>query len=192
MKNPNLIAVASRSFCANPVLRQELEARYSQITWNTTGRVLEDAELIEFLKGHTKAITGLEKINRSILSGVPELKHIAKYGVGMDMIELADLESMGVTLGWISGVNRRAVSELTLNFMLTLIRGVHLSTAHFRNDEFKRAPGRQLTEKTVGIIGCGNIGKELVKFLRPFSCRVLVHDIVDYPEFYQEYGVKVV
>lgn len=189
MKNPTPIAVASRSFCAHTTLRNELEQKYENITWNTTGRVLDGAELAAFLKGHTKAITGLERIDAAVLREIPELKHISKYGVGMDMIQLPDLEAAGVTLGWTAGVNRLAVAELALTFFLTLIRGVHLSSAYFRAEDFKRASGRQLSGKTIGIIGCGNIGKELVRMLKPFGCRVLAYDILDYSEFYRENGV---
>ena len=53
------VAVCSRSFSKHPVLRAELLSRYSQVTFNETGRQLADNDLIEFLKGHNKAITAL-------------------------------------------------------------------------------------------------------------------------------------
>ena len=50
--------------------------------------------------------------------------------------------------------------------------------------------GKGLTGRTVGIHGCGNVGKEVVRLLKPFNCEILVHDIADYPEFYRAHGVK--
>ncbi len=184
------IAVVARSVCTNTALREELKKKYPGIVFNDTNRVLAGEELIAFLKGHRRAITGLEKIDSKILEKTPDLKHISKYGVGLDMLNLEDLNRQGVTLGWSAGVNRRSVAELALTFMLTLIRSVHLSEANVAAQKWERAKGRQLSEKTIGIIGCGNIGKDLVRLLKPFGCRVLAHDIVDYGDFYREFGVE--
>ena len=50
--------------------------------------------------------------------------------------------------------------------------------------------GSQLTRKKFGIIGCGQVGKDLVKLLQPFNCEILVNDIIEYTDFYKQYGVK--
>jgi D-3-phosphoglycerate dehydrogenase len=49
---------------------------------------------------------------------------------------------------------------------------------------WNKQAGRQLTGKTIGIIGCGFVGQDLVRLLAPFECRILAHDIRDYPDFY--------
>ncbi len=49
--------------------------------------------------------------------------------------------------------------------------------------------GRQLSDCTIGIIGCGHVGKDLVKLLQPFNCNILAHDILDFKEFYKENDV---
>jgi D-3-phosphoglycerate dehydrogenase len=55
---------------------------------------------------------------------------------------------------------------------------------------WERRMGSLLTGKTVGIIGCGHIGKDLTLLLRPFECRILVHDIRDYRDFYESHGIE--
>ena len=183
------IAVVARSFCGNAPLVAELSARYPNLTLNPHARTLKGDELVSVLAGCTHAITGLETIDAAVLARVPELRHISKYGVGLDTIDLAALDRAGVTLGWTPGVNRLAVAELTLTFLLTLIRSVHLSEGYAAAGEWKRPRGRELSGKTVGIIGCGNVGQTLIALLRPFRCRILAHDIRDRSAFYAENGV---
>src|SRR5687767_1733244 len=82
------VAVASRSFSKHDVLRAELLARYAQVTFNDAGKSLAGDELVAFLRGHAKAIIALETIDDRVLSQLPELKVISKYGVGLDGVDL--------------------------------------------------------------------------------------------------------
>ncbi len=186
------IAVCSRSFSRHSILRQELLSKYKNVTFNDSGEQLEGESLVEFLKNHDKAITALEKIDESILSQLPKLKAIGKYGVGLDMIDMKSMNKNGVRLGWVAGVNRRSVSELTLSLMINMLRHVHLANSEVKSGIWRQLIGRQLTGATVGIIGCGNVGQDLVRLLRPFECNILVNDIVDYSEFYEQYDIQAV
>ncbi len=184
------VAVASRSFSRHPVLRAELLSRYATVTFNDAGQSLSGDELVAFLSGHDKAITALEILDESVLSRLPDLKVVGKYGVGLDMIDLAAMSRLGKKLGWIGGVNKRSVSELVIAFAIALLRHIPQGNALIRDGDWRQLMGRQLSERTVGIIGCGHIGKDLSRLLKAFGCRVLVHDIRDFPEFYAETGVE--
>jgi phosphoglycerate dehydrogenase-like enzyme len=183
------IAVAARSFARNAALRAELSARYPQVTFSDSAWVLEGEELIALLRGHDTAIVGLERIDEAVLAQVPELKVISKYGVGFDSLDLDALTRRGIKLAWTGGVNRRSVSELTLAFALALLHRIPETDVGLRHGEWRKLVGRQLTGRTFGIIGCGFVGQDLVKLLAPFECRVLAHDIRDYPEFYRAHHV---
>ncbi len=183
------IAVCSRSFSRNPVLRRELLARYEHVTFNDDGLQLAGDGLADFLRGHDKAITALEKIDDSVLSRLPALKVISKYGVGVDMIDFDALARRGVAFGWTGGVNRRSVSELVISFAIAMLRHVPAASRDVLAGGWRQHIGGELSGRTVGIIGCGNIGKDLVKLLQPFGCPVVVNDIVDYPEFYDAYNI---
>ena len=124
MNTTDKIAVCSRSFSRHPILRAEILSRFANVTFNETGRQLEGLELIAFLKGHNKAITAMELIDETLLSALPELQVIGKYGVGLDMIDLVAMRKHGKQLGWISGVNRRSAAELTLAFAIVMLRHV--------------------------------------------------------------------
>ena len=184
------IAVASRSFSQNGILRAELEERYSDIRFNDEGIALKGDALIEFARGRRKLITALERVDEGFLEALPELQVISKYGVGTDMLDLRAMRRHGVRLGWTSGVNRRSVVELAIAFMIALLHEVPVSYCELRQGTWKNRLGRQLSGRTVGIIGCGNIGKDLVPILRAFECTVLAHDILDFPGFYAKYEVQ--
>jgi len=183
------VVVASRSFAANATLRAELSNRYPNVTFTQSPAVLDGDELIALLRGHERAIVGLERIDERVLRQVPELRVISKYGVGLDGIDVEAVGRQGVRLAWTGGVNRRSVAELTLGFAIALLHRVPEADLALRKGQFGKWIGRQLTGRTVGIIGCGFVGQDLVQLLAPFGCRVLAHDIRDYAEFYRAHGV---
>ena len=183
------VAVASRSFSKHPILRSKVLERYPNAKFNDKGLSLSGDSLVEFLSGHEKAITAIEVIDDSILSKLPDLKVIGKYGVGLDMIDLHAMKDRGVKLGWTGGVNKRSVSELVISFSVYLLHRVAFANAEVRNGEWYQVKGRQLSECTFGIVGCGHVGKDLVKLLKPFGCNILAHDIIDFKEFYQENNI---
>jgi phosphoglycerate dehydrogenase-like enzyme len=181
------VAVCSRSFSNNEKLRTELLSRYSDVTFNDKGRQLEEDELVSFLRNHDKAITALEKISEKVLMQLPELMVISKYGVGLDMIDLNAMRKYNKRLGWTAGVNRRSVAELTLAFAISMLRNLPEANREVLSGTWRQKKGGTLSGRTVGIIGCGNIGKDLVLLLQPFNCKILVNDIVSYQDFYSKY-----
>lgn len=186
------VVVASRSFSRHEQLRSELLAKYKHVTFNESGRALSGAELANFLRGHDKAVTALEVIDEDLLSQLPQLKVIGKYGVGLDMIDLDAMDRHGVQLGWTGGVNKRSVAELVVAAAISLLHRTAESHVEVRAGQWRQLQGRQLSGRTVGIVGCGHIGKDTVSLLRAFGCRILAHDIRDFPDFYAVNGVVAV
>jgi phosphoglycerate dehydrogenase-like enzyme len=185
------VAVCSRSFSRNPVLRAELLERYDHVTFNDDGRSLEGDSLVRFLSGHAKAITALETVDEALLSQLPELEVVSKYGVGLDMVDLAAMRRLGTRLGWTGGVNRRSVSELAIAFMISMLRHVPAANREVLGGTWRQHVGGYLSGRTVGIVGCGHIGKDLAVLLRVFGCTLLVHDIRDdAAEFYAAHDIE--
>lgn len=184
------IAVTSRSFSRHPVLREELLARYADVRFNDDGASLSGEALVEFARGRAKLITALERIDEAILAALPELEVISKYGVGTDMLDKQALIRHGIRLGWSGGVNRRSVAELAIAFAIALLRRIPHANRQLRDGVWENRPGRQLSGRTVGIIGCGHIGKDLAQLLRAFNCTALANDILDFPEFYAAHQIE--
>ena len=134
----------------NATLRAELSARYPDVTFTESPTVLDGDELIALLRGHDRAIVGLERIDDGVLAQVPELKVISKYGVGLDGIDIEAIARRGVKLAWTGGVNRRSVAELTLGFAIALLHRVPEADVALRARRVGRSwIGRQLTGRTV-------------------------------------------
>jgi D-3-phosphoglycerate dehydrogenase len=184
------VAVASHSFSRHPLLRSELIARYPAAVFNETGRPLAGEELVEFMRGHQKAITGLEVLDERLFELVPELRLVSKYGVGLDMIDLGAARRRGVRIRWTPGVNRQAVAELTIGLMIALCRDLLPLTAQVMNGGWPHhRGGRQLSSAVVGVLGCGQIGQQVASLCRAFGATVLAHDIRTYDEFFRAFSV---
>lgn len=183
-------AVSAASFCKNDVLIQELLCEFSEAKLNRTGKVLQKEELIQFLTGYRAAIVGTEQISSEVLDKLPDLRFIAKYGVGLDNLDLKAMEKRGIALGWTGGVNRRSVSEMALAFMIGLCRNLFFTSEKLRRGQWDKRGGVQLSEKTVGIVGCGFVGTDLLRLLQPFGCNLLICDILDKSDVCSEFNAR--
>lgn len=190
MNRTDRVAVCSRSFSRNDALRVELLSRYERVTFNETGRQLEGDDLLAFLRDHDKAITALERLDDQLLAQLPELQVIGKYGVGIDMIDLEAMRRYGKRLGWVPGVNRRSAAELALAFAIVMLRHVLVANREVLAGTWQQHVGGLLSGRSVGIIGCGHIGQDLVRLLQPFGCPILANDIRHYGNFHAEFSVE--
>lgn len=179
MNSLPLVAVASRSFSQHSVLVSELRAKFPNLRLNEAGKSLSGGELIKHLAGAERAVIALERIDASILAHLPDLRVIGKYGVGLDNIDMDAMRAHDVKLGWTGGVNRLGVAELALELMLGGVRKTWESRELAENGGWIQIRGRQLSRKTVGIVGFGHVGKEVARILAPFQVRILVNDIRD-------------
>ena len=189
------IAVTSRSFARNATLREELLALYPDVTFVEETQKLKGDQLIDFLSGHDRAITALDILDKALFERLPELKVVSKYGVGVDSIDLDAMAAAGVRLGWSGGHNKRSVSELVISMAIQLLRHLPKATAAMiegKSGSGRQHVGRQLSGRTVGIIGCGYVGKDLAILLRAMGCEVLANDIKDLADFYDAHGIKAV
>lgn len=186
------IKVSNVAFSKNEHLVNALRVKFPGAIVNSEGVRLNGGSLIEYLADADGAIVGLELITDSILEKLPHLKIIAKFGVGLDNIDLQACAKRGVEVGWIGGVNKRSVAEMAIGFMLMLCRNLYSTSNQLKDGAWNKNGGINLTGKTIGIIGLGNIGKELVNLLKPFNCKILANDIDDISLFAKEHELEIV
>lgn len=190
MNNELKVAVCSRSFSSNTELRKLLSAEFKNVKYNETGKTLSDDELIDFLKDVDAAIVALETLNKSILDKLPKLKVIGKYGVGLNNLDIDAMSEKGIRLGWTGGVNKRSVSELVMGLMFDLLRNISFLNSEIRVSRWDQKTGIQLTNKKIGIIGLGHIGRDLINLLKPFDVEIYAHDVKDFSNDCQSLGIN--
>ena len=177
------VKVSTIAFSKNKLLVEDLLKHFPDAVVNDSGKRINDGELIDYFADAEAVIVGLEIITPELLDKLPKLRIIAKYGVGLDNIDLDACKNRGILVGWSGGINKRSVAEMALGFMIALCRNLFSTSNELKQFIWNKSGGVQLSGKTIGIIGLGNIGKELVLLLKPFGCNILVNDIEDVSEF---------
>jgi len=180
------VVVTPPAFYKSESLKSKLSSLFPNTVYNQNANYLSGEELIGFLKDADAAIIGRDLVTQDTLNALPQLKMISKYGVGFDNLDLNSIKQRGIELAFTTGINKRSVAELTLSFMVGLCHNIFISAERMKRGEWIREGGQNLSGKTIGIIGCGNVGKEVTKLLKPFGCKILINDIEDRSEFCRE------
>ncbi|EJF06982.1 phosphoglycerate dehydrogenase-like oxidoreductase [Thiovulum sp. ES] len=179
------IVATSPSFSKNPELEKEIYSYFPNAKLNLEGKRFSKNELIEFIGDADGVIVGLEKIDDEVLEKCQNVRIVSKYGVGLNNLEFT---KENVKIGWTGGVNKLSVAEMTLGYFLMLSRNLYQTSNQLKDGIWNKSGGFQLSGKTVGIIGVGHIGKEVIRLLEPFNCKILVNDIIEQDEYYKSVG----
>ena len=164
-------------------LRSELESTVGQVIYNPFGRPLTSAEVSELLPGCDGYIAGLDFIDRAALDHADQLKVLARYGTGVDRVDLAAAAEKSIVVTNTPFANAISVAELTIGMMLSLARSIPALTADTRAGGWSRMAGVTVEGKTVGLIGLGSVGKQVALRLRAFDCALIAYDPVADAEF---------
>src|SRR5262245_23682307 len=184
------LGVAADHVTRNPAMRREVLNVHPNAKFHDIQHRMKEDELIEFLRDCDAAIIGFEPVTERVLRALPNLKLISKYGNGCETFDFEAMKRHKVRFGYTWGVNKLAVAELALGFMLMGLRWVMpLNIAMRAGERPGIRNGRFLTGRVVGIHGCGNIGKEVVRLLAAFNCKIRACDIRDYAAFSRQWIV---
>jgi D-3-phosphoglycerate dehydrogenase len=171
------VLVTATSYAMNdPTLRSDLEEAVGEVTYNTTEHPLTATELTAIIRGIDGMIAGLDEISGEVIEAADRLRVIARYGVGLDRVDLEAARRKGVVVTNTPGANAVSVAELTVGLMVALAR--HIVDAHQRTKagEWPRLNGTTLAGKTIGLLGLGSIGSHVAQMLSGFNCRVIGYD----------------
>ena len=145
------------------------------------------AELIAAVAQADAVITQFARVDVQVIGAMSKARAIVRYGIGVDNVDLDAARARAVPVCNIPDYCIDEVADHTLAFILGLTRQVVTHTTDIRAGNWRLAAPmpamRVLREQTVGIIGFGRIGREVVQRLLAFKCQVLVHDpVVDASE----------
>ena len=174
------VLATPRSFGKNnPELFDILRNAGLDVVRNDTGGILSADRMCEKLADCDGLIVGVDPVDATVLAAALRLRAIAKYGVGLDNIDLAACEARGIKVSRTVGANSEAVADYALALMLGVARKVALIDRRCRERDWSKITGIDLYGKTVGIIGLGAIGKRVARRCGAgFGMKVLGHDIV--------------
>ncbi|SDL17699.1 D-isomer specific 2-hydroxyacid dehydrogenase, NAD binding domain [Aliiruegeria lutimaris] len=138
-------------------------------------RDIPDGGVSEHIARADVLVVGLIAVTKASLKGAANLKGVIKHGVGVDNIDVPACTAAGLPVMNTPGANANAVAELAMGFMFALARNIPSSHASVIAGGWDRKVGTELSGKTVGIVGLGNIGRKLalaargigMKWLRP-------------------------
>jgi D-3-phosphoglycerate dehydrogenase len=190
LKDCTLLVTPTSYGKSDPRLKSELERQVGRVIYNPTGRPLSSAQVAALLPGVDGYIAGLDQVDRAALAAADRLKVIARYGVGVDSIDLAAAREKGILVTNTPGANSVSVAELAVALMLALMRQLTEAAGASRQGKFPRLAGVTLEGKTVGILGLGAIGRLLARRLAGFDCRLLAYDPYPDLDFARAYQVS--
>jgi D-3-phosphoglycerate dehydrogenase len=171
------ILVTPRSFTKDSEPLKMLQALGYEVVLNPFGRILTKAEMIELISDVDGVIVGLDPIDKEVLKHASRLKCISKYGVGTDNIDLAEAERMGIPVTVTLGANKEAVADYTFALILSVARKITEIDSECKQGNWGKITTVDVWDKTLGLIGLGNIGKGVARRAMGFQMRVLAYDL---------------
>lgn len=123
---------------------------------------LGESELLEIIDRYDGVIAGDDNFTQRVLEKARRLKIIARWGVGVDAVDLAAAERLGIQVSNTPGVFADEVADVVLGYIIMLARQLHRLNQSVRTGGWQKIQGVSLRDKTLGVIGIGSIGRAVV------------------------------
>lgn len=175
------VYITPRSITQNghPSLEKLKRAGFT-LVYGPPGKQPSEEEQLKVLPECVAYLAGIEPIRANVLKAAKNLKIISRNGVGTDNIDLKAAEQLGIKVKITAAVNSQGVAELAIALIYSSVRSITNCNTHMKNGEWIRKKGIELEGKTLGIIGCGNIGKRVIKMAIGIGLKVIGYDL--YPD----------
>ncbi len=171
------ILITTSSFDLETPEIKALEAAGYEVILNPHKRRLTESEVAQLLTPDiTGMIAGVEPLTRNVIEGASGLKVISRCGTGLDSVDMEAAAARGIEVCNTPDAPAKAVAELAVGLIFSLMRMIPLQDRAIRNGEWERPMGRLLSEQTLGLVGFGRIGKLVASHLKPLGCEIIFYD----------------
>lgn len=152
---------------------------------------LSEAQMLELAGQFDAFLCGDDVITQAVIDkSLPRLKLIAKYGIGVDKIDVAYASQKGIPLSFCPGVNHTTVAEHTFALLLALKRHLVEEVNYVASGQWKRLTGHEVMGQTIGIVGLGRIGREVAIRAKAFGLDVVGYDLYWPEPFAKANGIR--
>lgn len=135
------------------------EAGFELVVPEITGQHLEGDSLVDALEGCVGVIAGDDRFDAGVLRRLPDLRSIAKWGIGVDGIDFDAAATAGIEVMNTPGEFADEVADVTIGYVIMLARGLHLIDRGVRRGLWPKPAGRSLSALRMGVVGLGSIGR---------------------------------
>lgn len=151
-------------------------------------------ELKERIKEADIVIVGWSQLTKNIIESAKKLRMVSIWATSCHYVDIEAAKEKGVTVAHVPGYATESVAEYTFALLLASFRKLNLADKHVREGNFDWRPfvGRELAEKTLGVIGTGTIGCRVAEIARAFRMQVLGYDKYPNPKRAEEIGFRYV
>jgi D-3-phosphoglycerate dehydrogenase len=156
------------------------------------GKKLSEIELIELIGGVDALVSGLDQVTAKVIGASDQLKVISMFGTGVDHIDVKAATEKGIVVTNTPAVNSDAVADMTFALMLAIARRIPFAFDQVKEQKWPLIIGVEVCNKTLGLIGLGQIGKRVAIRAGGFNMRVLAHEKSPDKQFVQEHRIQLV
>jgi len=187
------ILLTSTSFQDTPGAHQQLLEKQGFTITRLRGP-LKETVLLDIIDKFDGIICGDDEITREVIAkgSNGKLRIISKYGIGLDKINVEAARDFNIPVTNCPGVNQITVAEHVFALLLSYIKNIIPENQIVQNQQWVRLIGYELNGKTIGVLGTGSVGKEVIKRSIAFGMKVIAFDKFSDEDFAKQYGIKYV
>lgn len=184
------VLITPRSYGkTDPVVFEMLREAGLDAVGNDTGNIFTKEQMLEKIADCDGVIVGVDPLDRDVIAAAPRLKAIAKYGTGVDNIDLAAAEERGIKVSVTAGANSDAVADCAFGMLIAMARKLTLINSECRKKNWKKITTKDVSGATLGVVGMGAIGRLMIRRAQGFDMKVLAYDPYWNEAFAEKYGV---